>query len=98
VVVGLTASEPPLAGTVVVTPPPLTVTVVAFVALTLRSDEFEAVIEEGVAAIVTVGDGFGVTVIRMELVLLPPAPVAVAVYVVDAAGLTVCVPPTPGSL
>jgi hypothetical protein len=50
------------------------------------------------AAIVTVGGGFGVTVTVVVAVVDPPAPVAVAVYVVVAAGLTARVPPLAATL
>jgi hypothetical protein len=60
---------------------PMTVTVVAFVADTVRVDEPPAAIEMGFAAIVTVGTGGGVatTLTVAVAVTLPPALVAVAV-------------------
>jgi hypothetical protein len=74
---------------------PLTVTEVAFVAATVRVDEPPAVIEPGFAVIVTVGGAGGVDVMVTVAVAdaVPPAPVAVAVYVVVAFGLADSVPP-----
>ncbi len=74
---------------------PVTVTEVAFVAATVKVEEFPAVIVLGLAVMLTVGAGApgGVTVTTVVAVVLPPAPVAVAVYVVVAAGLTAWVPP-----
>jgi hypothetical protein len=79
---------------------PVIVTVVAFVAVTVRMDELPAVIEVGLAVIVTVGAWFPVVVTVTVAVAVadPPAPVAVAVYVVVWEGLTDCVPPVPGSV
>ena len=58
-------------------------------------DDPPEAIEVGFAAIMTVGAGVAddpiVTVVVAEV--FPPAPVAVAVYVVVAVGLTDCVPP-----
>jgi hypothetical protein len=51
---------------------------VAFVAVTVKVDEFPEVIEGGVAVMVTVGDAATVTV-AVAVVVFPPAPVAVAV-------------------
>jgi len=90
---------PPVAPTVYVDPSePVSVTCVAFVAVIVRIDELPAVIDEGVAVIVTVGvaDPADETVMVEFAVAEPPGPVAVAVYVVVAAGLTVCVPPASG--
>jgi hypothetical protein len=56
-------------------------------------DEPPETIEAGFAVMLTVGAGFGVTVRVVVAVTFPPAPVAVAVYVVVAAGLTACIPP-----
>jgi hypothetical protein len=65
------------------------------VAATVSVDDAPAVTEVGLAAMVTVGEGvvdaLTVTVVVAEL--FPPAPVAVAVYVAVADGLTDCVPP-----
>ncbi len=72
---------------------PVTTTPVAFVAVTVKVEEFPAVTEVGLAVIVTVGPALGVTVTFAVAVVVPPAPVAVAVYVVVALGLTDCVPP-----
>jgi hypothetical protein len=49
----------------------------------------------GLAEMLTVGAGApgGVTVTTVVAVVLPPAPVAAAVYVVVAVGLTAWVPP-----
>jgi hypothetical protein len=56
--------------------------------------------EVGLAAIVTVGEGVvddpTVTVVVADV--FPPAPVAVAVYVVVAVGLTDWVPPVEASV
>jgi hypothetical protein len=73
---------------------PVIVTPVAFVAVTVRTEEPPAVIEDGFAVIVTVGDGVvaAATVTVTVAVAVPPVPVAVAVYVVVAAGFTVSVP------
>ncbi len=70
---------------------PVTVTEVAFVAATVRVEELPAVMVLGLALMLTVGDGApgGVTVTTVVAVVLPPAPVALAVYAVVAAGLTV---------
>jgi hypothetical protein len=66
------------------------VTVLALVAATVNVDDPPGAIELGLAVIVTVGDGLTapptVTVVVAEV--FPPAPVAVAVYVVVAVGLT----------
>jgi hypothetical protein len=74
-------------------------TCVAFVAVTVSVDEVPAVIVAGLALIVTVG---GVMLPPTETttwaVAVPPAPVAVAVYVVVAPGVTDCVPPLPKSV
>lgn len=66
------------------------------VALMVRIDELPAVIEVGFAEILTVGAGGGgawVTVTVAVADALVPPPVATAVYVVVAAGLTDSVPP-----
>jgi hypothetical protein len=78
---------------------PEIVTVVAFAAATVSVDEPPAVIEAGFAEIVTVGaDAVTVTVAVAVAGDVPAAPLAVAVYVVVAAGLTACVPPVAASL
>lgn len=56
-------------------------------------DELPAVTEVGLAVMLTVGAGFGVTVTVAAAEVFPPGPVATAVYVVVAAGLTDGVPP-----
>jgi hypothetical protein len=62
------------------TPPgAVTVTAVAFVAVTVSVDEFPETIDVGFAAIVTVGAGFVVTVTVAVAVVVPPGPIAVAV-------------------
>jgi hypothetical protein len=58
---------------------PVTVTVVAFTAVTVKVDELPDVIEAGFAIRVTVGAGFGVTVKVVTAEALPPAPVAATV-------------------
>jgi hypothetical protein len=55
-------------------------TVVALVATTVNVDELPSTIEVGLALMVTVGFGAGVTVTVLEAVTTaPPAPVAVTV-------------------
>jgi hypothetical protein len=71
----------------------VTVTPVAFVAVTVNMEECPVTMVVGFAAIVTVGAGLAVTVTIVVAVVVPPGPVAVAVYVVVAVGVTVCVPP-----
>jgi hypothetical protein len=66
---------------------------VAFIAVTVRVDELPETMEPGLAPMVTVGGGFGVTVTVAIAEIFPPAPVAVAVYVIVEEGLTICVPP-----
>jgi CHASE2 domain-containing sensor protein len=63
------------------------------VAVTVKTEELPAVIELGLAAMLTVGGCFGCTVTVVVAVIVPPAPVAVAVYFVVAAGVTDWVPP-----
>jgi hypothetical protein len=61
---------------------PVTVTPVALVAATVNVDELPAAIEVGLAVMLTVGAAggpAGVTVTVAVAVILPPAPVAVAV-------------------
>jgi len=69
VAVGLTDVVPPVAARLTFVPVPVTVTVVAFVAVTVKVDEPPAAIEAGLAEMVTVGTG----VVPMEL--LTPHPV-----------------------
>lgn len=57
----------------------MSVTCVEFVALTVKIDELPDVIEAGLAVIVTVGVGFGVTVIVVAAEVFASDPVAVAV-------------------
>ena len=61
---------------------------VAFVAVTVIVDEFPEEIDVGLATMLTVGAGFGTTVTVVFDEVFPPGPVAVAVYVVVAVGLT----------
>ena len=94
VAAGLTVCVPPLGCRVYVLPSlPVTVTWVAFIAVTVNVDEPPAAIDAGLAVMLTVGGGFVVTVTVAPAVVFPPAPVADAVYVVVAVGLTACVPP-----
>ncbi len=101
-VAGLTAWVPPLDDRVYLLPSvPLTVTWVEFVAVTVNVDELPAVMEAGLAAMLTVGAGVaagpdagGAVTVRIAFAEAdPPSPVAVAVYVVAVAGLTEWVPP-----
>jgi hypothetical protein len=55
------------------------VTPVELVAVTVNVDEPPGIIEEGAAVMVTVGAGFELTVTAALAVIVPPAPVAVAV-------------------
>jgi predicted tellurium resistance membrane protein TerC len=66
---------------------------VAFAAVTVKVDTFPEIIEVGFAVMLTVGMGFGVTVTVTFAEVLPPTPVAAAVYVAVVAGLTSCSPP-----
>jgi hypothetical protein len=80
VVVGLTACVPPVALKVYeLLSVPVTVTPVAFVAVTVSVDELPALIEAGLAVILTVGPALATTVTVAVAVAVPPAPVAVAV-------------------
>jgi hypothetical protein len=74
---------------------PVTVTLVAFVATTVKVDELPETIDVGFARMVTVGAGFEVevTVTVAVAAAMPPVPIAAAVYMVVAIGLTVWVPP-----
>jgi hypothetical protein len=56
-------------------------------------EELPAVMEVGMAVIATVGGGRGITVSVALAELFPPEPMATAVYVVVAAGLTLWLPP-----
>jgi hypothetical protein len=79
VAVGLTDCVPPLDGKVYVLPSvPVTVTWVALVAATVKVDELPEVIEAGLAVMLTVGAGFGVTVTVTVAEVFPPDPVAAA--------------------
>jgi hypothetical protein len=70
------------------------VTAVALVAVTVSVDALPDAIEDGLAVIVTFGIGGCVTVmVTGRDVALPPAPFAVAVYVVVEVGETTCGPP-----
>jgi hypothetical protein len=62
-------------------------------ALTIKVDELPDAMEVGFAVMVTVGAAGGTTVTVALAEVVPPAPVAAAVYVVVAMGLTVCLPP-----
>lgn len=76
----------------------MSVTLVALVAETVRTDELPAVIDTGLAIIVTVGGTAGPRVTVAVAVTVPPGPIAVAVYVVVVVGLTDCVPPLAASV
>jgi hypothetical protein len=58
---------------------PVSVTAVAFVAVTVRVDELPAAIEVGFAVMVTVGAGSAVTVTVAAPEAFPPVPLALAV-------------------
>ena len=58
---------------------PVIVTDVEFVAVTVNVDEVPEVMVVGLARIVTVGAGGGVTVTETMAEAVPPGPVAVAV-------------------
>jgi hypothetical protein len=68
------------------------------VATTVKVDELPNAIDCGLAAMVTVGVGGCMTVTAADAVAVPPAPVAVTVYVAFLVGLTVSVPPVTGKL
>jgi hypothetical protein len=70
--------------------------VVAFVATTVSVAVFPLTTDVGLAVMLTVGFGPARTVTVACAVMLPPAPVAVAWYVVVDFGVTACVPPAPG--
>jgi hypothetical protein len=66
---------------------------VALVAVTVKVEELPALIEVGLAEMATVGipgATAAVTVTLATAEAFPPAPVALAVYVVVALGLTAC--------
>lgn len=91
---GVTAWVPPVDANVYALPSdPLIATEVAFVAVTVSVDELPVTTVAGFAEIVTVGPGFAETVTVTVAVAVPPGPLALAVYVVVAEGLTACVPP-----
>lgn len=71
-----------------------------FVAVTVKIEEPPAVTDAGFAVIVTVGapEPEDETVMVDSAFAEPPGPVALAVYVVVAAGLTLCVPPAAGNV
>jgi hypothetical protein len=80
VTVGLTACVPPVTCRVYALPSdPVTLTKVAFVAVTIKIDELPDVIEAGLAVMPMVGEGFAVTVTVAVAEVLPPIPVAEAV-------------------
>jgi hypothetical protein len=58
---------------------PVTVTWLAFTAVTVKMDELPEVIEVGLAVMPTVGAGFELTVRVALAEVFPPAPVAAAV-------------------
>jgi hypothetical protein len=62
-------------------------------AVTVKADEFPETIDVGLAMMLTVGAGLEFTVTVALAEVFPPGPVAAAVYVVVAVGLTACVPP-----
>jgi hypothetical protein len=95
VAAGVTDCVPPLPGRLYVLPSdPVTATWVAFAAITINVDEAPEVTDVGLAVILTVGATAGGSTVTVTVAeAFPPAPVAVAVYVVLAAGVTVCVPP-----
>jgi hypothetical protein len=66
---------------------------VALVAATVKVEEFPAVIDVGLATRVTAGIDGVVTVTTAVAEAAPPAPLALAVYVVVAVGLTTWLPP-----
>lgn len=80
VALGFTDCVPPVVGNVYELPSvPFTVTPVALDAVTVSTEELPAVMEAGLAVMVTVAAGFGFTVMVVVCVLFPPGPVAVAV-------------------
>lgn len=94
VALGLTACVPPLGCKVYVVPSlPATVTCVALLAVTVSVEEAPAAIKVGLATMLTVGAVLAFTITVAVADADPPGPVAAAVYVVVAFGLTDCVPP-----
>jgi hypothetical protein len=94
VALGLTDCVPPVAWSVYVLPSdPVTVTCVAFAAVTVRVDELPETIAVGLAVMFTAGAGSAVTATVAFAETFPPVPDAAAVYVVVAPGLTFWVPP-----
>jgi hypothetical protein len=98
--VGLTDTVPPVAAIVRLLPLlPVIAMAVSFVAVTVKIEELPLVIDVGLAVIVAVGadeppdEPPVVTVIVTDDEAVPPAPVAVAVYVVAEVGLTDTAPP-----
>jgi hypothetical protein len=80
VAVGVTNSVPPLGARVYeLLSVPVIVTWLAFVAVTVKVDEFPDMIEVGLDVMLTVGEGFGVTVTVALADALPPLPIALAV-------------------
>ena len=80
VAVGLTDCVPPVAWSVYELPSvPVTVTAVAFVAVTVKIDADPAGIEVGLAAMLTVAVGLDAIVTVAGAEAFPPAPDAVAV-------------------
>jgi hypothetical protein len=80
VTVGLTIWLPPLGCRVYELPSlPLIVTAVELVAVTVNVDDLPEIIDAGLALMLTVGAAGWVTVTVALAVVLPPAPVAVAV-------------------
>ncbi len=79
--VGLTDSDPPVAPIVRLLPLlPVIAIDVAFVAVTVKTEELPLVIDVGLALMVTVGaDVLAAMVIVTDAEAVPPAPVAVAV-------------------
>jgi hypothetical protein len=99
VAVGFTVWVPPVMPRVkVVLSDPEMVTAVAFVATTVRVEEAPGATEVGFAEIVTVAAAAAVTVSLTDAVagVVPAPPVAVAVYVAVAEGVTDCDPPALG--
>jgi len=66
---------------------------VALAAVTVKVDALPAVIEVGLALMVTVGASDAATVTVVFADVFPPGPDAIAVYITVALGLTACVPP-----
>jgi hypothetical protein len=94
VAVGLTDCVPPSTGReYVVWSVPVIDTKVAFAAVTVKVDAFPEMTDVGFAVMLTVGAGFAVTVTVARAEVLPPAPVAAAVYVAVVVGLTSSNPP-----